>query len=356
MKLMILIAHPAHVHQFRYVIENLKKNGHTVKVVAIKKEMNLELLDTFNIHYEVISSKSGSNPFQKAVIFLITTYKIFRISRKFRPDIHIGRAFPMVSLVSFATRSKHIMFSDSEQSFALRVTTLFADVIITPQGFSKDLGRKHIKVDAYKELSYLHPNYFTPDPSVLSELNLSPYNKFVILRFVAWDAYHDFGQHGFSLEEKRKLVGELEKHVRVLITSESQLPEEFEPYRITVGPEKMHDLLYYSHLLVGDSQTMTTEAAMLGKPAVRCNSFVGPNDMGNFIELEHEYDLIYSFQEPEQAIDKALELINHPNLKEEWAKKHQKLLAHKIDLTEFMIDFIENYPASFHKYSERITG
>ena len=50
--------------------------------------------------------------------------------------------------------------------------------------------------------------------------------------------------------------------------------------------------------------------------------------------------------------DKALELIQQPDLKEKWAKKRQRLLADKIDVTQFMVDFIEHYPQSFYRYKE----
>jgi hypothetical protein len=35
-----------------------------------------------------------------------------------------------------------------------------------------------------------------------------------------------------------------------------------------------------------------------------------------------------------------------PNLKEEWQKRRMKMLADKIDVTAFMVWFIENYPES----------
>jgi len=218
------------------------------------------------------------------------------------------------------------------------------------------LGKKHIRFAGYKELAYLHPNRFTPDPSIYEELGIDKGDKYVILRFNAFDAVHDIGRKGFSLQDKRRLVEALGKYARVFITSESPLSGEFEQYRITTPPEKIHDLLYYATLLIGDTQTMTTEAAVLGTPAIRCNSFVGPNDMGNFIELENKYDLIYSFREPDKAIQKALELLQQAGLKEKWAKKHQRLLSDKIDVTGFMVDFIENYPQSFYKYRERSTS
>ena len=93
---------------------------------------------------------------------------------------------------------------------------------------------------------------------------------------------------------------------------------------------------------------MITEAGILGTPAIRCNSFVGENDMSNFKELEEKYGLIFNFKDPEKAIAKAIDLIQQPNLKIQWDKKRQKLLEEKIDITGFMIWFIENYPHSHH--------
>jgi uncharacterized protein len=97
---------------------------------------------------------------------------------------------------------------------------------------------------------------------------------------------------------------------------------------------------------------MATEAAVLGTPVVRCNTYVGPGDWGNPVELEQKYDLIYSYQKSEQAIQKAIELSQQPDSKELWAKKRQQLLNDKIDVTKFMVDFVENYPESFKKYQE----
>ena len=104
--------------------------------------------------------------------------------------------------------------------------------------------------------------------------------------------------------------------------------------------ERIHHALYYAQLVVSDTQTLTTEAAILGTPAIRCNNFVGTNDMGNFIELEQKYGLIYCFRDSKKAIQKAVELASHPDLKQEWAIKRERLLADKIDVTQFMVSFI----------------
>jgi predicted glycosyltransferase len=221
------------------------------------------------------------------------------------------------------------------------ITYPFADVIFTPSNFGKDLGKKQVRINGYKELAYLHPNHFTPDKSVFDGLDVNENDKYIVMRFVAWKAGHDIKRKGFDLETKIRFVKELEKYAKVYISSETELEDELEAYRISIPPEKMHDFLYFAQMMVGDSQTMTTEAAVLGTPAVRCNSFVGENDMANFIELENKYGLIFNFNDPEKALQKAVEVLQTPNVKAEWEEKRDALLNDKVDVSAFMVDFIE---------------
>jgi len=352
LRILIDIEHPAHVHFFKNFAWQMREKGHQILISAFDKEVTLELLRAYNFEYD-LCGKQGNSLFASAKQLLERDCRVYRLVRRFKSDVIIGIGDIVGAHASKVTKATSIVFTDTENAKLANILTFpFADVICTPSCFKKDLGEKQVRYNGYHELAYLHPNYFKPDPSVLKELGLTEGEKFVILRFVAWQAVHDVGQHGFDMLTKRRLVKEIEKYVRVFITSESPLPSEFEKYRITTPPEKVHDLLYYATLLIGDTQTMTTEAALLGTPAIRCNSFVGPNDMGNFVELEREYDLIYSFREPDKAIKKALELIQQPDLKEQWAKKRQRLLSDKIDVTKFMVDFIENYPQSFYRYKE----
>ena len=89
---------------------------------------------------------------------------------------------------------------------------------------------------------------------------------------------------------------------------------------------------------------MATEASVLGTPSIYVSSLVGT--MGNFIELEENYGIVFSFQDAELGIRKATELLQQPNLKQEWTRKRERLLSDKIDVTQFMVDLIGNYPES----------
>jgi predicted glycosyltransferase len=122
-----------------------------------------------------------------------------------------------------------------------------------------------------------------------------------------------------------------------------ELPDEIEKYRISAPSEKMHHLLYYADMFVGESATMATESAILGTPAI----FVSTSRRGYTDELETKYDLLYTFSNSKDiqngAINKAAELLNDKNTKEEWQRKRGKFLEDKVDVTAFMVNFIESY-------------
>ena len=50
---------------------------------------------------------------------------------------------------------------------------LFVDSLV-----SKIIGPKVIKINGFKEIAYLHPNHFKPDPAILERSGISPDEKF----------------------------------------------------------------------------------------------------------------------------------------------------------------------------------
>ena len=345
MKILIDIGHPAHVHLFKNVICNLTNSGHEIKITTRDKDITLALLRAFHFQFECIG-KNFTGLLNKGVGMIRNDIKILRIARRFKPDLFISVASPYAAQISWVIRKPHILFTDSEPTALINNMAFpFSYLICTPASYKRIINKKkHLKYNGYHELAYLHPKYIKPDRSILDELNVNKNEKFAILRFVAWNASHDVGHEGFNIAAKRTLVKELSKRCKVFITAESELPADLEKYRISIPPQRIHDALYFADLLVGDSQTMTTEAAVLGTPAVRCNSMMGT--MGNFDELEEKYDLIYSFKDSDQAIAKALELIDSKDLKKKWHEKRDRLLKEKIDVTEFITKLIENFPNS----------
>ena len=346
-RILFHIGHPAHVHLFKNTIWNLERDEYKVYVTAMDKEIALQLLDAYGIRYDVVG-KNVRGLFNKACNMVKVDLKLLKSVKKFGADLLVSVGSPYLAQVSVLVRKPHIHFGDTESSKFDWLFTPFTDVYVRPTCYNKGIGKGEIRYNGYHELAYLHQNYFKPDSRVLDDFGLSKNDKFIILRFVSWGASHDIGDRGFT-----NIIGAvraLERYGRILITSEKKLPKELEEYRITVPPEKIHHLLYFATLYIGESATMASESAMLGTPSI----FVSTSRRGYTDELESKYGLVYNFSDPEKgqeyALEKAFELLENENIKREWREKRIKMLNEKIDVTKFMTNFIENYPKSLYEY------
>ena len=355
MKILVDMGHPAHVHLFRNYIHNLKEKGNEVKITARDKESTIDLLKAFKLGYEVRGDiKQGL--LGKGLGMLSTDIRLYKIAKKFSPDLLIGVHNPYTVHVAKLLRKPSITFTDTENvGIASKLTFPFTDTICTPSCFREGIDpSKHVIYNGYHELAYLHPDYFQPDASVLDELELKKGDRFIILRFISWAAAHDVGLKGIERGSELEFIKKLEDYAQVFITSERKLSSDLEPFRITVSPEKMHSLLHYAGLYLGEGGTMAVEAALLGTPAihVEANSRgeATGNYSGNFLELRDKYDMLYFYPDQEQALKKAVELLEGKDSKKKWGAKKDNLFNEKIDVTAWMADFIERYPVSFHEY------
>jgi len=345
-KIIIDIGHPANVHLFKYIVRDLNKLEWEVLFTVTAKDVTISLLNAYKLPYIIIGI-TQSKILLKLIyeLWLIIKYIYLLYNRK--PCIIISRGSIHSLISSFFLGIDHIVFSDTETAIYInKITKILANAILTSDTYLHYYGKKQIRFPGYKELAYLHPNVFTPDESVLEILGMKKGEKYAIVRFVAWEASHDIGHSGISYENKIKLVKTLSRHLHVFISSEMALPEELKNYQIKIPPDQIHNALAYAHLFVGESSTMATESAVLGTPSIYINdSKLGyTNDLAN-------YGLLYSYMESENdqiaAIKKAEELALKQNIKEEYIAKREKMLADKIDVSAFLIWFVENYPESF---------
>jgi predicted glycosyltransferase len=337
MRVLIDIGHPAHVHLFRNLYHELIAEGNTVVVTTKDVPIAKKLLELYHIPYVVLGKKSDGiiGKFWDQLFF---GWKVYRLVKKHRCELAIGTSIN-VAHVSRICKVTSFVFDDDDsavQPLMAKFGHPFADFIVSPDVLNFErLKENEITYPGYHELAYLHPSRFSPDPKVLEELGLKEDETYFVLRFNAFKAHHDVGVSGLNIDQKRKLVHYLKEHGRVIITTERDIDEEFIPYQMKVSPEKAHSLLALATLFIGDSQTMTSEAAVLGVPSLRCNSFAGR--ISYLEEEEKKYGLTYAYL-PENfnaMFDQLQSWIAEPNLKKEWATKREKLLKDKIDVTSF---------------------
>ena len=357
MRIMIGIGHPKQVHIRKNIVRNLIEDGHEVKILAIDKDITLYLLNVYGLDYDVFG-RHQKGMVKKACDFISCTYRAFAIAKRFRPDILVA-GNPYLAYVSKMLGKPHIMLTDTEHAnLTYWLTYPFTEVVCTPSCFKRKINpKKHVVYNGYGELTYLHPNYFKPDLSVIDKLGISRADNFTILRLGSWSATHDAHSSGIKLGSELIFVKSLEQYGRVFITSERALPIALQKYRLNIRPENIHSVLSLAQLYIGEGETMAVESAILGTPAIDIEAITlkhGTVDItaihGNADELVNKYRLMFAFADQNQALEKAIELLEDNQSKKKWMKRREKLLRDKIDVTAFMTDFIENYPESFHEY------
>ncbi len=340
MNILFDIGHPAHVHLFKYVIKQLIELDHKVYVIAKDQKSITDLLEKYKIEYSIIVRKQ-QNIFSKVFSYIQVLWKTFLFVKKYKIDVGIGVSMSL-PLVGKLTSMKTISLDDDDQ----KQTPVFAffanmaDIVLTPEALAfEKRNKRHITHPSYHELAYLHPQHFRVDQKVLEKLGVSKGERFFVLRFNSFTAHHDIQHYGLNYAQKEELLERLKMRGKVFISTED-LDERFESYRLPIAVDEMHSVLFFATMFVGDSQTMTSEAAVLGTPALKCNTFAGKLSIPN--ELEDKYELCYSFQPDryEELVKTIEDLLQKDNLISDWHQRRDKMLAEKIDLSNFLFSLV----------------
>ena len=347
MNILLLLSHPAQFLFYKNIIIQLRSNGHKVFILIKTKDVLAKLLDEIGwSYYNILPKERGRSKYAILESLLKRDYSIFKFSRQNKIQLLLGTD---ASLAHVGKLLKIPCLTTLEDDYDVikhlaMLTFPFSTNIIVPEVCRVGKWqRKKIGYAGYMKLAYLHPNRFSPDRSKLKLTKRQPY---FLIRLSGLAAHHDFGVEGISYELLIKIIDKLSKYGRVCISSEKELPLRFQRYQLTIPVSDMHHYLFFAQMLICDSQSMAVEAAMLGVPSIRFSSFAGRIRV--LEELEHNYQLTFGIKpsEPSKLLRKITELLIFSNLKEEFKLRRQHLLADKIDVTAFMVWFIENYPDS----------
>jgi uncharacterized protein len=344
MRLLIDILHPAHVHVFRNLAQELTGRGHEVRFTLREKECARELLDQYGIAYDVLSrQRHGAG---LAVELAARSAKLWGIVARFRPHFLAGVMGPSIALVGRLRRLmgdpvRTAIFYDTEMA---AITNWFAyplaDYVCTPECYQGTVRGHHIRYPGYHELAYLHPRRFTPDMEVVRRAGINPSERYFVVRFVSYAASHDLGTAGISEQRKIALVHMLAARGRVVISSESPLPAALESYRLAIPASAIHHVLAGATLLVGESATMASECAVLGVPAV----YISPVGRGYTDEQESRYGLVVNFTAGrfhDDWLARVQSLADDPALTQRARAARARLLEERIDTTTWMVEFFE---------------
>lgn len=348
MKVVVYLHHPAQFHLFRHVISNLIKKHHQVKVFATKKDVLEDLLQEAGIPYtNFVPKGKKDNKVSTAISMFRQDFGLFKYCLFNRPDLMIGTSAE-IAHVGFFLRIPNIFVNEDDVAVVPLVGKVihpFAMHLLAPDVCDTGNRQKTVSYPSYHELAYLHPSLFQPNINIAAKY-IDPSQKSFLIRFAKLTAHHDTGIRGIGSDIAMQIIKMLEPHGKIYITSERELEPQFEQYRLGIRSADIHHVMAFSDIYIGDSQTMAAEAGCLGVPFIRCNDFVGR--IGYLKDLEDNYRLGFGIKpsEPDKLLQTLGELIHHPNLKDEWNNRKNKMLAEKIELASYLTKLIENYPDS----------
>jgi uncharacterized protein len=340
-KILFHLGHPAHFHLFKHTITRLTENGHHPLVVIKKKDVLEDLLNESSLpYYNILPTGKSDGKFGMVKDLFKRGSKLIAFTIKQKPDLLVGTS-PDISytgkLLGIPSLNVNEDNTDVVPLYA-KLAYPWATKILSPDTCNNGKWQhKTISYNGYHELAYLHPNHFTPDISIVQKY-IDSSIPFFILRFSNLKAHHDQGIKGVSNDMIKSIIEILKPHGRILITSERPLIEDLNSYMMKIKASDMHHFLAFAHLIVGDSQTMSAEAGVLGTPFIRYNDFVGR--IGYLNELENYYKLGYGFSTNkfEQALECVAAVIHEDKITYKF--RLERMLSEKLDTSLVIYDTI----------------
>lgn len=332
------ICHPAHAHFFRQPIARLQAEGHEILITSRDKDCTLELLDSWGLEHRCLS-RMGKGIAGLGRELIEHNAKLLQLVRKHRPDVMSAIGGIFVAQVGSLSRTPSLVFYDTENaSLQNALTYPFADKLLVPRAYTgKVPEHKTQRYAGYHELSYLHPSNFSPDRERAIAAGLAEQGDTFLLRTVSWQANHDIGENGWSLDLLSALIKQLESQGKVIVSAEGELPPALASHAYKGPSTDLHHLLAHCKAYIGESATMATEAAVLGVPAV----YAAETGRGYIDELERRYGLVkqcktLSFEQLAPALSWACDW--EQGRSKPHQQLHQAMLLDCVDVCELVCE------------------
>lgn len=346
MRLLLDVNHPVQVHLLKHPIAELTRRGHECHVVARDKDVTLSLLDRLGIAYRVLAPV-GRGTGGRLRELAQRELKLLGLARDLRPHLIVGTSAHAARVGKLVGALSVVVNDDDARAVPLFRWLAYplASAIVTPDCLHhEDYGPRHLTYASYQQLFYLHPNRFQPDPAVRALLPLAQGERYAVVRRSALAAHHDAGVRGLGEELILRLQDRLAGRVRIFLTSEGQLSPRLEPLRLPTPPERLHDVLAFADFYLGDSQSVTAEAAVLGTPAFRLNDFVGRI---SYLRQLEDYGLAFGFKpgQEEELLQQIEATVEEGGYRAVFGRRRGKMLSDKIDPVPWFVSTLEELAA-----------
>lgn len=338
MKIIIGISHFPHWNFFKNAAILLNKK-YDIKFFIFPRGNLMKIVENENkkIPYFYIGYQ-GETLYSKILEYLKLDFKLFLYLRKNPYDLSVGVGDLGLAHVSKILSKPYINFVDDIDTVDLMAHLPFSKKTFIPSSIEIK-GRNIYKYNGFKELAYLHPNYFSPDKVVLDEYKIENLN-YIFMRIVETSTINYRHLNNIT-EDLIKVIRELTHGgFKIVLSLENKgLKDMLKNYCIILEEpvSDIHSLMYYADLTISTGDSMARESCLLGTPAI----YLGRRDMpvhqplidkGCFFKIDNISDVTFCAKE-----------IIEKDIKSKTRKKINNAITNEwTDTTQVIIDAIES--------------
>lgn len=328
------ITHFPHVNLYKNIIKFLIHKNYVVHVALRPRGNMISIFEKECPNVPYISIGRHRRTVSGKIVDLIKRdMGLFKYFMKNKIDIGIGTGFNITHIAPLFGKPSIMFVDDVEYKLTYYLYKPFATYVVMPQHIPAN-GKNILKYNGFKELAYLHPDYFKPDEKALEPYNLQPL-EYVFIREVS-----SASLNYRNMEEGKlaKIIDYLkEKGLKVILSIEDKsLINLFENCIIIEEPiEDVHSLLKYALFTISSGDSMARESCLVGTPSI----YTGGRDMAINSELINRSCMFKA--DDEELIKNTIDHIIKNDIKSEVDAKIKKALKEEwVNTTQVILDIM----------------
>jgi uncharacterized protein len=273
---------------FKPAIDSLKEQGHELLCTSRQYREAVELARIKHLSLKIIGRHGGAERYEKLRESASRIFKLAYEVKKFEPSVAISFSSPECGRVAFGLGIKQIGFNDSPHATAVTKLTipllnrLFCPWVI-PLSAWEGSGISRGLITMYRALDpvvWLKRDWHTASANLSNDLALETDRKNILIRLEELKAsYIADNKLNSSLSMVDNLVNNLSQSTNIIILCryQDQVSDVEKRYRgkarVIKNVVDGISLISSVDLFIGAGGTMTTEAALLGKPTISISPF-----------------------------------------------------------------------------------
>jgi len=333
MKILIDILHPADINFFKNAINVLNKRGVDSTIIMRPRGKMIEILKSElpNMQFTPVGKYYTST---SGKLFGIATRNLNLILflRKNNFDLCTSYGF-FVAIASHFYKIPSVIFTDDyEYRISFHLFKYCGDYLVIPSCIPSS-GNNIVRYKGFKELAYLHPNYFKPDRNVLKQYGIAP-NNYVFIREVSRASLNYKNMQPMDLPEVIRSLNYSGLDVVLSLEDKTRADSLKDKCIILEEPvEDIFSLMSFALFTISSGDSMARESCLVGTPAI----YTGGRDMIVNKELI-EKGCMFKVDD-KQSLNGTITDIIEADIKKETVATIERAIKHEwMDTTKVILD------------------